>query len=139
MDIRVELYGYIESQQTEIEYAVGMSYNYGTIECSIATGGIVGGAWNPEGETIVIKGCQNTGTIKCNHQFNGGILGGTYSMMDETSTDATKNKVINSYSTGTIESSVQNQICPKYAEVVNCYYVGRRQNVSGYGLGYLSL
>lgn len=59
-------------------------------------------------------------------------------MFDSNSTDTTKNKIINCYSTGIIESSVANQICSKYAEVINSYYVGGRQNVSGYGLGYLS-
>jgi len=132
------LCGYVESQP-DTEYAVGMSYNDGMIVSSIATGGIVGGAWNAEGQTITIKGCRNTGIIQCNHQFNGGILGGTYAMFDSTSTDTSKNIVLNSYSTGNIESSVPNQICARYAEVVNCYYVGGRPNVSGYGKGYLSL
>lgn len=133
MSVVVELYGYVESQQIDAEYAVGKSYNYAKIIGNKAVGGIVGGAWNTGGQILTIRYCYNTGTIQCTGVVNGGILGGTYNAIVEESTDATKNIIRSCYSIGKNESTSPNQISNKYATVSNSYYLTGRTNVSGYG------
>lgn len=127
--------GYVGYQVDESEYAVGKCYNYGTIESSTAVAGIVGGAWNEDGQTITIKTCYNTGTILCEDNFNGGILGGTYNLFDEENLEVNRNVVFACYNIGTIESSLANQISSKYADVRECYYITLRTNLSEYGYG----
>lgn len=75
------------------------------------------------------------GTIKCNSNYNGGILGGTYNLYDETNTSTTKNSIIGCYNMGEIESISPNQISPKYARVNYSYYISKSTNTSGYGTG----
>ena len=137
--------GYVGSGDGVSEYAVGRCYNYGMVETSyliadptktkgIATGGIVGGAWNEEGQLIVIQGCYNMGTVKSLADTIGGILGGTYSLFDETNTSKDKNSIIGCYNLGIIDSEQANQISSKYANVTRSYYVTSNQNISGYGI-----
>ena len=135
MNVVVELFGYIESNPNNKEYIVGKSYNYGAIKGNKAVGGIVGGAWNVNGQVLTIKYCYNTGSINCSSFVNGGILGGTYNAIVETSTDSTKNIIDGCYSIGVNSSSVPNQISNRYATVTNSYYILGRNNVSGYGIG----
>lgn len=138
MDIQEVLYGYIESQRLDCGYSVEKSYNYGTVESQgVAIGGIVGGAFNPDGQTISIKFCYNMGTIKSNHISNGGILGGTYYLYDKNDTSGSKNIVYGCYSLGKNQSSSPNQISSSYATVTECYYLIYETNISGYGFNKL--
>ena len=123
----MESYGFVESGTGGV--ATIKCYNYGDVESFQATGGIVGGAWDPEKTTITIRGCYNTGKIKCDSISNGGILGET-----EEDNTITNIKVMGCYNIGEIESSFPNQISNKYANITYSYYLVGRENISEYGI-----
>lgn len=133
MDLLVELFGYIEHSCSN--YDIEKCYNYGTVESENIVGGIVGGAFNSEGNVIKIRYCYNTGKIKCNKEINGGILGATYNFFDETVTNINKNIITCCYNIGEIESTSPNQISSKYARVTYSYYISDFENMSQYGTG----
>ena len=126
--------GYLCSQNEEYNFAVQKCYNYGSISSSIATGGIVGGAWNEDGQLLIIQNSYNMGEIVCDNSTNGGILGGTYNLYDSNYTRTDKILVYTCYNLGTITSSSPNQISSLYANVQNCYYLHGSPNSSDYGM-----
>jgi len=125
--------GFVGTQNVENGFAVQKCYNYGTIESTIATGGIVGGAWDSSGQQIKIQCSYNMGEIICDDITNGGILGGTYNLYDEEYTGIDKNIIVGCYNLGTITASLPNQISSNYANVQACYYLSGKTNNSGYG------